>query len=171
MNRKEWDRKLKMGSHRSKPRKDWTFGDVTKEFALQVEVARMKGWEPVSIFPTQAKRTEIGLRYMRESFGLTPSEAAEYVEDFFSELVGASDVSRRGPSRGGLDAEWLQFLHYVQARGLARRGRKSDFRDERWALRVRVFPRGNSHNQVDGGLIDVEGSQPVMDRSTGLPQG
>lgn len=147
MNRKEWEAAMKKVAHRKTPIDQWGFAHVIKEFHVQVYSRAGEKVVRNTLFQmnhrTNVKKTEIGLRYLRDSFGLTPQEAAAYIPDFFRDRPEPLPRWRSGKSndyQARFNGDWVQYLQYVQVRGLARRGRSHDFAAERKALRSKIFP-------------------------------
>jgi hypothetical protein len=122
-------------AHRQKPKTEWTHTDTAKEFGLAINshVNKVgKSWRAIrQMQVTHVKRTVTGLRYLEQSCGMTPKEAAEYIPDFI-ERLGNRPLETHEPA-------WVEFLMYAQVRGLARRGKSTTRRAERSALRARIF--------------------------------
>ncbi len=143
MNRKEWDAARKKIAHRQIPRDQWDFRHVAREFGLKVP---RPGRPPHAhrLFAdgrTHAKKTEAGLWHMKKTFGLTPSEAADYIPDFFRDRKPVEKWrGLRGADPRALE-DWVQFLEYVMATGLARRGRSDELEACRGELHARVLPK------------------------------
>ncbi len=147
MNRKEWEAVMKKVAHRKTPIDQWEFAHVIREF--HVQVYSRAGEKVVRNNPfqmnhrTNVNKTEIGLRYLRDSFGLTPREAAANIPDFFRDRPEPLPKWKSGKPNSYMarfNGDWVQSLQYVQVRGLARRGRSHDFAAERKVLRSKIFP-------------------------------